>query len=549
MKDYKLLTAGICSMAAFAFWGCEPPKEAAMVEVNQAAIESHIKTLSSDAFEGRKPFTEGEVKTVDYLKTQFEKMGLAPGNGQSYFQEVPMVAITGMPSEKMTIAGKAGNLELELKKDFVVYTERVVEEISLNESELVFCGYGIVAPEYGWNDYEGIDMKGKTAVVLVNDPGFGTTEASFFKGNEMTYYGRWTYKYEEAARQGAEGVLIIHETGPAGYPWAVVNNSWSGAKLNLENKNGNADKCAVQGWITLESAAKLFKASTANIGNFTGIAREKGFKPIAMELSVSVAIRNTLERNQSKNVIAKIEGKKQPNEYIVYTAHWDHLGVGIPYEGDSIYNGALDNATGTASLLAIAEAFTQLPQKPDRTIVFLSVTAEEQGLLGSAYYAENPVYAAEQTVANINMDGMPTYGRMKDFTITGIGHSEMDELAKKIVDKQGRYIYPDPHPEAGYFFRSDHFNFAKVGIPALYAKGSFEHREKGKEFVEEKYNEYRTVAYHKPADEFNAETWDLSGAREDAQLLFEVGLDLGNSNQWPRWYSDSEFKAARKAKK
>ncbi len=515
-----------------------------LVQIDSTAIDSYIATLASDEFQGRKPFTEGETKTLDFLETTFEELGLQPGNGDSYFQEVPLVEITPFPEETMTVKGKANSYDLKLGEEFVAYTQRVQDAIKVADSELVFCGYGIVAPEYNWNDYEGIDMKGKTAVVLVNDPGFGSGDSTFFKGDIMTYYGRWTYKYEEAARQGAEGVLIIHETKMAGYPWFVVSSSWSGAKLDLQTPNDNMDKCALQGWITLTTAGKLFDAAGRKGTNFLELAKSKDFKPFSLDATMSHSLTNTFKKDVSQNAVAMIEGTEYPEEYIIYSAHWDHLGIGQPVAGDSIYNGALDNASGTAAVLAIAKAFSEAPEKPKRSVVFLLVTAEEQGLLGSAHYALNPIFPANQTVANLNMDGMNPYGEMNDLTITGYGQSELDDYAAEAAKAQGRYLLPDQEPEKGYFFRSDHFNFAKIGIPALFATGGYDHREKGKEYAKEQQQAYTTDRYHRPADEYD-ETWNLSGVVQDAQLYYSIGQRLANETTFPQWKEGSEFKAIR----
>ena len=514
------------------------------IEVNQSSIGRHIERLASDEFSGRMPFTEGEVKTTNYLKEEFEKLGLESGNGDSFYQDVPLIEITGTPSETMTIFGANGELDLDYFDDFVVTSLKTDSEVSLQNSELVFAGYGIVAPEYAWNDYEGIDWTGKTAVVLVNDPGFGSGDSSLFKGDEMTYYGRWTYKYEEAARQGAAGVIIIHETIPAAYGWNVVQSSWSGAQMSLESDLHVSD---IQGWITQEATSQIFEIATAEINDYKIIARNRNFKPIPLGLTASVKVTNKVKRDVSKNVVAILSGTERKDEYIIYSAHWDHLGVGRPVNNDSIYNGALDNASGTACLLAIAEAFKKGKQ-PKRSIVFLAVTAEEQGLLGSAFYAEHPIYNPKNTVANINMDGVMSSGKMKDLTITGYGHSEMDEYAKVAAEKQGRYIVPDPQAEKGYFFRSDHFNFAKIGIPALYAKGSYDHFEKGIDYAKQASEDYRQNRYHQPSDEFDPDTTDLSGSQFDAQLLYHVGLQLANEDYFPKWYDGSEFKEAREGK-
>ncbi len=511
------------------------------VEVSQETLGNHIKQFASDEFLGRKPFTEGEVKTVNYLKDEFEKLGVLPGNGDSYFQDVPLVEIAGTPSKNMVISGNDNNIKLEALKDFVATTNKPVENVSLENSELVFAGYGVVAPEYGWNDYEGIDWKGKTAVVLINDPGFKSGDSTLFKGNAMTYYGRWTYKYEEAARQGADGLIIIHDTEPASYGWNVVESGWSGARLTIESDLPLLD---IESWISNESAQKLFDSSAMKGQDYKTLARNKDFKPVPLDLNVSVSIDNNIKKDVSKNVIAMIPGTDRKDEVIIYSAHWDHFGIGKAIDGDSIYNGAVDNASGTAGLLSMAEAFKKSnPTK--RSIAFIAVTAEEQGLLGSAFYAENPIFDPKKTVANINIDALDSPGKMKDLTITGYGQSEMDEYAEKAAKEQNRYIIPDPEAEKGYFFRSDHFNFAKIGIPALYASGAYEGFDVSIEDIKKYNDNYRMVKYHQPSDEYDAKTTNLSGVQLDLQLFFNVGVKLANEDYFPKWYDGSEFKAAR----
>ncbi|SKB27667.1 M28 family metallopeptidase [Maribacter arcticus] len=525
------------------FVSCANKKENAttVVKVNQETISKHIERLASDEFLGRKPFTEGEKLTVNYLKNEFEKLGLSPGNGNSYFQDVPMVEITGAPSEHMVISGKNKKINLDYLKDFVATTNKAVIDVSLDNSELVFAGYGIVAPEYGWNDYEGVDWKGKTAVVLINDPGFKSGDSTLFKGNEMTYYGRWTYKYEEAARQGAAGVIIVHDTEPASYGWNVIESSWTGARLTIASE---LPKLEVESWISGESAQKMFDASAMKGQDYKSLSRTKDFKPTPLGLNVSVSVKNEIKKDVSKNVVAMIPGTEKKDEVIIYSAHWDHLGVGKPIDGDSIYNGAIDNASGTAGLLAIAEALKK-GEATKRSIVFIALTGEEQGLLGSAYYAEHPIFDPKKSVVNINMDALASPGKMKDLTITGYGHSEMDEYAKAEALKQDRYIIPDPEAEKGYFFRSDHFNFAKIGIPALYASGTYEGFDKSIEEVKELSTYYNINNYHQVSDEYNAETTELSGVQLDLQLFYNIGLKLANEDYFPKWYDGSEFKAAR----
>ncbi len=545
MKKYlALLSLGVM------FYACQPSSEttssesSATPEISEASLQKHVETLASNDFQGRKPFTEGETKTVNYLIDQFKAYGLEPGNGDSYTQDVPMVELTASPSEVMTVEGNGQTVELKVLDEFVAYTEKVVESTSIDASELVFAGYGVVAPEYDWNDYEGLDVKGKTVVVLVNDPGFASGDSTFFKGETMTYYGRWTYKYEEAARQGAAGCLIIHETVPAGYGWSVVRNSWSGASLYLD-QSGGAYQPEILGWITRNAAIKIFEASNVDMKNFAARSRSREFKAVSLGMNASVSVTNKIKRDQSKNVVAKITGSENPDEYIIYSAHWDHLGIGPEIEGDSIYNGAHDNASGTATLLGIAEAMGKM-DKPKRSVVFLAVTAEEQGLLGSKHYGENPIYPPAQTVANINMDGITTFGPMKDLTVVGYGQSELEDIAEEVAKKQGRYIIPDPDPGKGYFFRSDHFQFAKVGIPALYASGSYEHMTEGVSYIDSLNRIYLTSQYHRPQDEFS-DSWVYDGMALDGALLMEVGLNVANSDTWPKWKEGSEFKAIREA--
>lgn len=541
-KNFIMLLLGASLFA------CQTTTENTRVSISEESLKAHIQVLSSDDFQGRKPFTEGETKTVNYLIDQFKDYGLEPGNVDSYTQEVPLVELTAIPSETMTIEGNGQTIELNVLDDFVAYTEKVVEQTSLDASELVFAGYGVVAPEYGWNDYEGLDVEGKTVVVLVNDPGFASGDSTFFKGETMTYYGRWTYKYEEAARQGAAGCLIIHETVPAGYPWLVVRNSWSGASLYLDQSGGNYQP-DVLGWITRDAAIKIFEASGQDMKNYAEMSRSDDFKPFSLGLNASVTVRNEIKRDQSQNVIAKITGSERPDEYIIYSAHWDHLGVGQEIDGDSIYNGAHDNASGTATMLGIAEAMSKMERKPKRTVVFLAVTAEEQGLLGSKHYAQNPIYSPAQTVANINMDGITAWGPMKDLTVVGYGQSELEDIAEEVAKDQGRYILADPDPGKGYFFRSDHFQFAKVGIPALYASGGYEHMTKGVEYVDSLNQVYLSSQYHRPQDEYDPEHWTFDGMTLDGELLMNVGLEVANSDTWPSWKEGSEFKAIREASK
>jgi len=527
---------------------CQPQKQdtSASSVIDTVSIAADIKTLASDEFLGRKPFTLGEQKTLEFLENKYKEIGLLPGNGDSYFQEVPLVEIDPYPDDLLTVSGGKSPIKLQKGAEFVAFSERVVEKVSLASSELVFVGFGIVAPEYNWNDYEGLDVKGKTVLVLVNDPGFGSDDPDFFKGQTMTYYGRWTYKYAEAARQGAAGILIIHDTAPAGYQWMVVKNSWTGAQLYLE-KDPLDYLPAVQGWITRDAAIKIFEESPEDLRNFVERSRTPGFKPIPLGLTASLGIENKIKRNVSRNVIGKIEGQKRPDEVIIYTAHWDHLGIGPAVDGDSIYNGARDNATGVAALLEIARAFNRDNPEPDRSIIFLAVTAEEQGLLGSKYYAENPIYPPQKSIAVINMDAMSTVGFVKDLTVIGYGQSELEDLAGEIAKKQERVLKPNPVPEKGYFFRSDHFQFAKIGIPAFYAEGGSIAVYGGERRAKAVNDAYNANAYHQPADEFDPANsdWRFGGIYQDTELFYFMGRELANSDLRPQWKEGSEFKSIR----
>ncbi len=512
--------------------------------ITPALLAQHIKVLASDAFQGRRPFTAGEEKATAYLAAEFKKLGLQPGANGSYFQAVPLVEIVGTPAPTATVAGNGKTLTLNYRTDYMVRTEREQPSVAVANSPLVFAGHGVVAPEYQWDDYAGLDVKGKTVVVLINDPGNAGTDSTLFKGKAMTYYGRWGYKYDEAARHGAAGILIIHDTKPASYPWTVVQSSNGGAKLQPQLADQGAGKVALEGWLTLDAAKRLFAAAGQSYDEAYAAANKPGFRPRPMGLTFSTSLRNKITRKTSKNVVAVLPGTTRPQEYIIYSAHWDHLGIGPAIAGDSIYNGALDNASGCAGLLAIANGFAQASEKPARSIVFLAVTGEEQGLLGSAYYAAHPLFAPARTVANINMDGLLGFGPMRDLTITGYGQSELDDYARAAAQEQNRYVLPDQHPETGSFYRSDHFNFAKIGIPALYAKGEFDSRLRGKDFAEAQRKEFEAKRYHQPADEYDPK-WDLRGAAQDARLLFRVGQKLAAETTFPQWKAGSEFKAIR----
>ncbi|MFD1217918.1 M28 family metallopeptidase [Microbulbifer celer] len=516
-------------------------------------LHTHIKVLASDEYEGRAPATKGEELTVNYLAKEFEELGLEPGatdedGNPSWFQQVPVVEMQ-IESTPLTIRGKAGDQSyekvLEPRADMVAFTQRQTDESSLQDSELVFVGYGIVAPENDWNDYAGLDMKGKTAVILVNDPGYATKDKDLFNGNAMTYYGRWSYKFEEAARQGADGAIIIHETGAAGYPWEVVSGSWSGTQIGLEAEDKNADRIAVEAWMTDDAASAVFEAAGLNLQQEMDAAKERGFKAKPLNFTASVDLKNSVRTSKSRNVVAKIPGSKHPDEAVIYTAHWDHLGVNDHAEGeDHIFNGAVDNATGTAGLIAIARQAKAQPQAPERSMIFVAVTAEESGLLGSKYYAENPVVPLEKTVAGINFDAMGVLGPMRDVIVVGYGNSELEKMLENTAKQQGRYLSPEEHPERGYFYRSDHFSLAKKGVPMLYFDSGTDSFEHGRQWAQEKGEAYTTHAYHKPADEYDPE-WNLEGAAMDLLLGLNLGLELANSRDWPNWYEGNEFRAIR----
>ncbi|MFC4210269.1 M28 family metallopeptidase [Pedobacter lithocola] len=522
------------------------PDSSAIKEINAASLTKYLSIIAADSLEGRKPFTKGETKTINYLKTAFEKLGLQPGNGESYFQEVPMVEIKSIPDDKMIINGKSGSLFLNYLTEFVAGSRRVQNEVSIKNSPLVFAGYGIVAPEYGWNDYKNLDVKGKIVVVLINDPGF--SDSTLFRGKNMTYYGRWTYKFEEASRQGAAGVLIIHDTEPAAYPWTVVRSGWSKSKLTLQTADNGMNRTVIEGWIGLDAANKLFAMSGKSFETLAASALKKDFKVVDLNVTTSLNIKNQTKKSVTYNVLAKIEGEKLKDEAIIYSAHWDHLGVGEKVKGDSIYNGAVDNATGVASLFEIAAAFKKLPENPARTILFISYTAEEQGLLGSEYYAKHPAFPLEKTVANINMDMMGLAGKTKDIVVYGFGQSELEDYAAASAKKQNRVIVPDPVPSSGLYYRSDHFNLAKVGVPSLFTGSGVDNIKNGKSWGLNQVADFTKNRYHSPQDNFDAKTWDLSGIVEDVQMLFDLGYRLSNEATYPKWKTGSEFKSIREKK-
>lgn len=520
--------------------------EAALETITADDLLADVQTLSSNEFGGRAPASPGEEKTIDFLRAEFEKLGLAPGNGDSFFQEVPLVKMTADPSATLVVRRNGSQSSFGYGGDYIAWTKRVVRNATINRSELVFVGYGIVAPEYDWDDYEGLDVAGKTVVVLVNDPGFTTQDTTLFNGNTMTYYGRWTYKYEEASRQGAAAAFIVHETEPAAYPWTVVKGSWSGPQFTLVAEDNNMSRMAVEGWWTVETARRIFTQAGVDYDSLKTLATRRDFSAFPLGLRVSLALQNEVAWSTSHNVVAVLPGTGIADEYFVYLAHWDHFGTDPSLEGGQIFNGALDNATGTAALIELAEAFVSLDRKPSRSIMFLAVTAEEFGLLGSAYYAQHPARALDKTVAALNIDGLNILGRMNDISVVGYGYSELDAYLEEAAARQGRVVRPDPEPEAGYYYRSDHFNFAKVGVPAIYPGSGVDHIEHGEEWTKQKRDEYTAQHYHKPSDEYRPD-WDLSGAIDDLRLFFDVGYRIANESTFPNWREGTEFKAARDA--
>ena len=514
--------------------------------ISVETLKDVTKTLSSDAFEGRKPTTAAEPRTVVYLVERFKAAGLKPGNNGSWYQDVPLVELTATDVTPLTFSGGRTPVALQYRSDMVLATYRVVPGIAVKDSPVVFVGYGITAPERGWDDYAGIDVRGKTVVILVNDPDWQTpTRDGLFEGRAMTYYGRWTYKYEEAARHGATAALIVHDTEPAAYGWGVVQSSWTGPQLELDEQGDHADQSAAIGWMQLGKAKELFASAGQDFDALAAAARAKGFKAVPLGVTASVSFGNTIRRQASKNVIGILPGTAKPGEYVFYTAHWDHLGRCDAVNGDDICNGALDNASGTAGLVALAEAQVKAGAAK-RSLVFMSVTCEECGLLGSRYYAEHPVYPVAQTVGGVNMDGLNIVGRAADFQITGAGKSELEDMMATLVKAQGRTVVPEPNPERGSYFRSDQFSFARVGIPMFYGESGEDLRAGGKAAGAAATADYLARRYHKPQDEYDAE-WDWSGGVEDLTLYYRLGRQLAEGTGWPNWYRTAEFRRIRDA--
>ncbi|HEY0975698.1 MAG TPA: M20/M25/M40 family metallo-hydrolase [Solimonas sp.] len=540
------------SMTTFAGGESAGAPTDALASITADDILRHVEVLASDQFEGRLPGTKGEELTVAYLTEQFRNMGLQPGNPDGrYVQDVPLVGIDGTATMSLKVGKKT--MKLKPRKDFVATTARVVPRIDVKASDLVFVGYGVQAPEYGWDDYKGLDVTGKTLVMLINDPAIPDPkdptqlDANLFRGKAMTYYGRWTYKYEIASRLGAAGAIIVHETEPAAYPWDVVENSWSGEQFGLASPDGNKDLVPVQAWITVDRATELFKAAGQDFQALKQQALQRDFQPVALGGTMTASIRNKIRKTASQNVVAALPGSDPAlkDEWVIYGAHWDHLGRNRSLKGDQIFNGAVDNATGTAGLLEIAQAFAKLPVAPKRSILFLAVTAEEQGLLGSRHYAQNPLYALRKTAAMINMDALNVWGPTSEMQAIGYGQNTLEDTLERVLKQNGRHLLPDQAPERGGYFRSDQFEFAKVGVPALYAnRGIAVIGKPG--FGEEKQKQYTAKHYHKPSDEIDPD-WDLTGAALDMQVLMDVGYRVAQTSRTPMWKTGSEFKAIREA--
>ena len=517
--------------------------EPALVQTDfNANFARYFEKVASDEMQGRAPATEGEKRTVAYLETEFKRLGLTAYKDGSYRQAVPVVQIDPVAVSDMKLTGDKTAANLVYKTDMMAWSTRMLPEIKVENSEMVFAGYGIVAPEYNWNDYKDLDVKGKTVVVLVNDPGFATQDPKLFTGNAMTYYGRWTYKFEEAARQGAAMLLIVHETEAASYGWNVVAGT-SPIRFELADANKNMHKAQVEGWLSLDAAERLFAANGSSLKEMKAKALQPDFKAIPLNAKASISIKNNLREIDSNNVIGFIPGSKKPDEAVIYMAHWDHFGLDFSRSDDKIFNGAQDNAGGIAGLLALAEKFKQGPA-PERSIAFVAVTAEERGLLGSRWYAEHPLFPVNKTVAGINMDIMNVYGPMRDVMVFGYGSSELEPILAKYAKAQNRYIAPEPTPQDGFYYRSDHFNLAKKGVPMLYARGGIDSVEHGKDWGLTQRKNYVSDYYHKVNDEFDP-NWDLRGSQQDLFLFYQVGLEVANSQSWPNWLPGKEFKAIR----
>jgi Zn-dependent M28 family amino/carboxypeptidase len=514
---------------------------------DDADIRSAIETLSSDAFGGRAPASAGETLTTAYIAAQFKRYGLLPANQGSYLQDVPLVQITADANAVLTVSGGNALLKLAYGSDVVVSTPRPQATVSLTDSPLVFAGYGIAAPEYQWNDYAGLDVKGKTVVVLVNDPGHASGDPQLFHGKVMTYYGRWTYKYEEAARQGAAGVLIVHDTGPAGYPWEVVRNSWSGSQYELPP--GESYRPQIQGWLSHEAAGRLIATGGLSLDELAQAAARHGFRPVDLKLTASITLHDKVQSVISHNVVALVKGSRHPDQAVIYTAHWDHFGTKLGPDGrPQIFHGAADNGTGIAGLLQLARVYARDKRAPARSVLFVATTSEEQGLLGAAYYARHPLVPLADTVADLNMDVMNIYGETRDVTVRGQFMSTLDDTLRQVATRQGLILRPDAEPEKGYYYRADHFEFAKAGVPALSIESGTDYVGRPAGWALAQRQAYISQRYHKPADVYEP-GWDLAGMHQQLELLYRTGRKLADGDGWPAWYRDSPFRSAREAQR
>ena len=532
----------------------KPLTVSALPAIDGNAVMQHVKVLASDEYEGRAPGSRGEELSVAYMENQLKQLGVKPGNTDgTYVQKVPLVGITVQGTPVLSFRTGGRRQDLKWKDDYVAWTKRVVEAVSVSNSEMVFVGYGVQAPEFNWDDYKGVDLKGKTMVVLVGDPPVpdpanpAALDPKTFGGRAMTYYGRWSYKYEMGAKMGAAAVLIVHETEPAAYPFSVVQGKVT-EQFDLVTPDKNMGRAAVEGWITLDQAKALFTAAGKDFDALKQAAVTRTFTPVPLKTTASVALKNALRTIDSTNVVARIEGSDPvlKDEYVIYTAHWDHFGIGPEINGDKIYNGAMDNATGIGGVIELARALTQVSPPPKRSILILFVTAEEQGLLGSAYYAMTPIYPLAKTAAVINIDSLNVHGTTKDLVVVGLGNSELDDYMQRAAAEQGRVLKPDPTPEKGSYYRSDHFPFAKQGVPALHAGGGTEYVGRPADWGLKIREDYTRNDYHKPSDEIKPD-WDLSGGVQDLQLYLAVGYRVANADTLPAWKPGTEFKAKRDA--
>lgn len=556
MNIRHLLSAGVIALAACATSDqtSAPATDIAAFQhapLSSAALIEHVRVLASDEFEGRAPGTNGERLSVAYIERAYAAAGLQPGGTvqadgtRSWVQEAQLSVATLASPPTLSISGRDGARNYTYATQFSAWTRRLEPTVTVANAPLVFVGYGINAPELGWNDYEGVDMHGKIAVILINDPDFETGDDRGFGGRAMTYYGRWTYKFEEAGRQGAAGVLIVHETAPAAYPWAVIQSSTGSARWDIVREDRGASRAGFEGWMTTEVAMETFRRANLDFTELKSRAQRRGFRAVRMNLNGSMTLNTNIETRATSNVVGILPGTERPDETIMYSAHWDHLGHCPPINGDDICNGALDNASGVAGLVELARRYSAAG-RPQRTVAFIALTAEEQGLLGALYYMQHPLFEPRNTVAAINMDGLSNAGRTLDIEIVGFGKSEMDDLFTRVVEAQGRRVAPDSSPEAGYFYRSDHLHFAQLGIPVLYTSNGVDLVNGGIERGNALNTAYVANNYHKPSDELTP-AWDMTGATEDLEALYTVGRQLADSNSWPQWRANSEFRAAREA--